>query len=181
MEDRKPPPPRNSSRTLAKVAVAVLVVIAITGIVLASLRGRGSPADTPVAADATQSAASAMTAPAAPPLATPAEEAAEAEAGPNKVAFAPGSAEVSEAAKTKLLRIAEGASKGKRAVKIAATVETGADGPKRMELARNRASAVRSVLEANQVPLGRMQIQIAEEALGSVTAKDANRIEVTLQ
>ncbi|MEO8311431.1 MAG: OmpA family protein [Caldimonas sp.] len=180
MEDRKPSPPRNSSRTWAKVAVAVLVVIAIAGIVLASLRGRGSPAETPVAVDATQPAASAMTA-APPALATPAEESAEADAGPNKVAFAPGSAEVSEAAKTKLMRIAEGASKGKRAVKIAATVETGADGPKRMELARNRASAVRSVLEANQVPLGRMQIQIAEEALGSVTAKDANRIEVTLK
>ncbi len=179
MEDRKPPLPRNSSRTLAKVAVAVLVVIAIAGIVLASLRGRGSPAETPVAADATRPAASAMTAP--PALATPAEESAEADAGPNKVVFAPGSAEVSEAAKTKLLRIAEGASKGKRAVMITAKVETGADSPKRMELARNRASAVRSVLEANQVPLGRMQIQIAEEALGVVSAKDANRVEVTLQ
>ena len=62
MDERQTPPTRNSSRTLAKVAVAVLVVIAIAGIVLATLRGRGTPAGAPAAADATQSAASAMTA-----------------------------------------------------------------------------------------------------------------------
>ena len=87
MDERQPLPTRNSSRTLAKIAVAALVVIAIAGIVLATLRPRGT-ADTPVAEGATQAASSAMTAP--PPLATASQVAAEAAAGPNQVAFAPG-------------------------------------------------------------------------------------------
>ncbi len=62
MDECQPPPTRNSSRTLAKVAVAVLVVIAIAGIVLGSLRGRGTPADTQAAADETPPAVPAMTA-----------------------------------------------------------------------------------------------------------------------
>jgi hypothetical protein len=62
MDERQPLPTRNSSRTLAKIAVAALVVIAIAGIVLANARGGGTPADTPVAADATHAAPSAMTA-----------------------------------------------------------------------------------------------------------------------
>ena len=42
MDERQPLPTRNSSRTLAKIAVAALVVIAIAGIVLATLRPRGT-------------------------------------------------------------------------------------------------------------------------------------------
>jgi hypothetical protein len=62
MDERQSPPTRNSSRTGAQIAVAAVVVIAIAGIVLATPRGRGTPADTPVAADATQAAPPAMTA-----------------------------------------------------------------------------------------------------------------------
>ncbi|MEO5844630.1 MAG: hypothetical protein ABIQ33_07280 [Caldimonas sp.] len=160
------------------VAVAVLVVVAIAGVVLASLKERGS-AVTPVAADATQPAASAMTA--APATASASEASADAEAGPNQVAFAPGSIEISFPATTKLIRIAESSGKGKRALNITGKVEAGPDSAKRMELARSRAFAVRGVLEAHEVPLGRMQIQIAEDPFGTVSAKEANLIEVTLR
>ena len=85
MDERKPPPTRNSSRTVALVAVAVLVVIAIAGIVLATLQ-RGLPAD--VAEDATRGASVPMTAASAAALA------AEAEARPNQVVFATDSARV---------------------------------------------------------------------------------------
>jgi outer membrane protein OmpA-like peptidoglycan-associated protein len=174
MDDRKPPPPRNSSRTLAMVAVAVLVVIAIAGIVLATLRQRGAPAaETPAVADATQAAASAMTA------AASAAVAAEAEAGPNQVVFAPDSDELSEPATAKLLRLADAAKKAKRPLVIAGKVEARPDRNQRMELAKRRAFAVRGVLETNGVPLSSMQIQIAEVPLGLVSANDANRIEVT--
>jgi len=61
MNERQPPPTRNPSRTLAKVGVAVLLVIAIAGIVLATLQ-KGLPPEGPVAADATQAAPPAMTA-----------------------------------------------------------------------------------------------------------------------
>ena len=62
MDESKPPPTRNSSRTLAQAAVVVLVVIAIAGIVLATLRRPTASADAPVVGDATPAASSAMTA-----------------------------------------------------------------------------------------------------------------------
>ena len=173
MDERQPPPTRNPSRTLAKIAVAVLVVIAIAGIVLATLRGRGAPADTPVAADATQPAASAMTAAAA------SAAAAEVEAGPNQVVFAPGSIELSDPATAKLQRIADAARKDKRDLVILAKVEARPDGAQQRVIAQNRTSAVRGVLETSGVPLGKMQIRIAEEALGLVSAKEANSVEVS--
>ncbi len=158
------------------VAVAVLVVIAIAGIVLATLRQRGAPAaETPAVADATQPASSPMTAAAMSASAA----AAETEAGPNQVVFAPGSVEISEPATTKLLRIADTARKDKRELVITAKVEARPDRAQQRELAQNRTFAVRGVLETNGVPLAKMQIRIAEEALGLVSAKDANRIEVT--
>jgi outer membrane protein OmpA-like peptidoglycan-associated protein len=175
MDVRKPPPPRNSSRTLAMFAVAVLVVIAIGGIVLASLRQQGAPADdTPVAADATQPAASAMTA------ATAAAVAAETAAGPNQVVFAPGSDQISEPAMAKLRKIADAASKDKRSLVITAKVESRPDRAQQRELAQKRTFAVRGVLEENQVLLARMQIHIKELALGEVPASEANRVEVSL-
>ena len=177
MNDRQASPPPNSSRTVAKYAVAVLVVIAIAGIVLATLRGRGTPADTPVAADATQPAASAMTGAASPAAASAA--AAEAAAAPNQVVFAPGSAEISEAGTTKLIRIADSQRKDKRELVITARVEQGPELEKRKALARDRGSAVRSVLETNGVPLARMRIMITDEAYGIVSAGEANRVEVT--
>ena len=170
MDDRSAPLPRNSSRTLAKIAVAALVVIAIAGIVLASLRGRGAaPAGTPaVVADATQPAASAMT------TTSRTVTQAEAEAGPNQVVFAPGSDEISEPGMVNLIRFAEDSRKVKRGmIVINAKVEAGLG---RMDLTQKRDFAVRSVLEANKLPLGNMQIKVEEVPLGSVTPAEANRV-----
>ncbi len=170
MDDRQPPPPpRNSSRTLAKIAVAALVVIAIAGIVLASLRGRSAaPESTPSVAEATQPAASAMTA------TDPAAVQAEAEAGPNGVVFAPESEELSEPATVKLIAFAEKERKVKRGmVVIVGKVEAGSG---KMELARKRAFAVRRVLEAHGLPLGNMQIRIEEAPLGTVSPSEAHRV-----
>jgi len=60
MDERQPLPTRNSSRTLAKIAVAALVVIAIAGIVLATAE-RGVSLEGRVAADPTQPAPRPMT------------------------------------------------------------------------------------------------------------------------
>jgi len=179
MDERQPPPTRNSSRTLAKIAVAVLVVIAIAGIVLATLRGRGTSADTQVAADPTQPAASPMTAEAA--SAAAAAVAADAEAGPNQIAFAPGSVELSEPATTKLVKLAEMAVKLKRTVTITAKFEASRpDQTKLQALAMTRASAVRSVLEQNKVQLTRMTTKTESRALGLVSANELNRVDVEL-
>jgi len=179
MNDRQAPPPPNSSRTVAKYAVAVLVVIAIAGIVLATLRPRGTPADTPDVADATQPAASPMTAEAA--SAAAAAVAADAEAGPNQIAFAPGSGELSEPATTKLLKLAEVAVKQKRTVTITAKFEASRpDQMKLQELAMKRTTAVRSVLEQNKVQLTRMTIKTESSPLGQASASELNRVDVEL-
>jgi len=60
MDERQPPPTRNSSRSRPGIAAAMLVLIAIAGIVLAPSRGPGALADTPVP-DATHAPPSAMT------------------------------------------------------------------------------------------------------------------------
>jgi outer membrane protein OmpA-like peptidoglycan-associated protein len=179
MDERQSPPTRNSSRTLAKIAVAVLVVIAIAGIVLATLRPRGTPAETSVAEGATQGASSAMTAP--PPMATASQVAAEAAAGPNQVAFAPGSDALSEPATTKLIKLADTAVTLKRSVTITAKFEvSGPDQAKLEALARTRAAAVRSVLEQNKVQLTRMTTKTVSKALGEASPSELNRVDIDL-
>jgi outer membrane protein OmpA-like peptidoglycan-associated protein len=181
MDERQPPPTRNSSRTLAKIAVAVLVVIAIAGIVLATLRGRGPSVDTPVAADSTQGAASSPTAGGANAAATAGAVAGEAEAGPNQVAFAPGSDALSEPATTKLMKLADAAVKQKRAVTITAKFEASRpDQQKLQALAMTRAAAVRSVLEQNKVQLTRMTTKTVSRAYGEASASELNRVDVEL-
>jgi len=170
MDERKPPPTRNSSRTVALVAVAVLVVIAIAGIVLATLQ-RGLPAD--VAEDATRGASVPMTAASAAALA------AEAEARPNQVVFATDSARVSTAATAKLSLLAEKAKQDKQSLTIVGKVEGAAAGkPEHIQLARERTTAVRGVLETNGIPLSRMETRIEGLPAGVLSAKDANRIDV---
>jgi len=182
MDERQPPPPRNSSRTVAKIAVAVLVVIAIAGIVLATLRGRGAPADTPVAADSTQGAAASPTAAGASATgATAAAVAAEAEAGPNQVAFPPGSDALSEPATAKLMKLADAAVKQKRAVTITAKFEASRPDQQKLEaLAMTRAAVVRSVLEQNKVQLTRMTTKTVSRAYGEASAGELNRVDVEL-
>jgi outer membrane protein OmpA-like peptidoglycan-associated protein len=172
MDDRQASPTRNSSRTVAKYAVAVLVVIAIAGIVLAIVQ-RGPPAEGSVASDATQPASAPMTA------ASKAVAAAEAEARPNEVVFAPDSAQLSSTARAKLLGIAEKAKADKQPLTIIGRVEPAPDGKEqRTQLARKRAIAVRGVLEENGIPLSRIETRIEGMASGLAAVKGANRIEV---
>ena len=142
------------------------MVIAIAGIVLATLRGGAPSVDTPVAADSTQGAASSPTAGGANAAVTAAAVAAEAAAGPNQVAFAPGSDALSEPATTKLMKLADTAVKQKRAVTITAKFEASRpDQQKLQALAMTRAAAVRSPLEQNRVQLSRMTTKTVEPGL----------------
>ena len=159
------------------VAVAVLVVIAIAGIVLASLRGQSASGDAATAADATQATAAAMTAAASGAAAAEAA----AGAGADQIVFAPLSAQLSEAGVAKLARVAEAARKENRTVVIASKIEARADRVEQMELAKKRAFAVRLALEAKGVQLGTMRIEIGEMPTGLVTAGEANRVDVALR
>jgi outer membrane protein OmpA-like peptidoglycan-associated protein len=174
MDDRQALPARNSSRTLAMIAVAVLVVIAIAGIV-AGVRSRASPDTAAAAPDATHARAPGMT-PVDPALA-----AAETAAGPNAVVFAPESDEISDTSEAKLERIAGTAKKNKPMVVIAGHVEARPDRVEQMALAQKRVIAVRSALEQHGVPLGTIRVEIAEMPLGTVPASEANRVDVALR
>ena len=174
MEQRQPPPLRNPSRTMAKAAVAVLIVIAIAGFVLAGLKSRTAAPGEPAVTDATQEAV--------PPLTVAASAPGE-EAGvpANQISFAAASDRLSEASAAKVVLIAEKAKKGHLRIAITSDVEARADRAEQIDLARRRAMAIRQVLETNGVPLGTMRIEIHEVPTGAVVAAGLNRLVLALQ
>jgi outer membrane protein OmpA-like peptidoglycan-associated protein len=108
--------------------------------------------------------------------------AADTQAGPNQVAFAPGSDELSEPATTKLMKLAETAVRLKRTVTITAKFEASRpDQAKLQDLAMKRAAAVRSVLEQNKVLLARMTTRTVSKAYGEATASELNRVEIDVK
>src|SRR3982751_807054 len=157
------------------VAVAVLIVIAIAGIVLAGLRSRAPASGAAAGSESTPERGAPLTSAAA--SASPEEVA----AGPNQIIFASSSDQISEPAEDKLVRLARAAKKENRGVTIASRIEAGSDRTVKVDLATKRLNAVRQVLQNNGVQLGRMRIQISELPLGSVPAAEANRVEVVLQ
>jgi len=177
MPDRKASSKSNSSRTVAKVAVAVLIVIAIAGFLLAGLRSRSPAPGQAEGSDATPEAASSMTGAAASGPAV-AEDAA---GGPTGVVFAPNSDRLSAGAAAKVQRLAETARKEHRTVSIQAKIEARSDRAEQMALARKRTVAVRQVFEAGGISLGTMQIEISELPAGLVPPAVADRVEVVFR
>ena len=173
MPDRKSSSTSNSSRTAAKVAVAVLIVIAIAGFVLAGLKGAKLAPEQVAAADPTQEPAVAPTAGAAP--AAPAAPDEPAVPG-HIVAFPPSSANLGEKELAKVRTMAETAKKKNREVQIVSTAEASQFG-----LAQQRANLVRQTLEQGGVPLARMTIKISQVPQGTVSATEANRVAMVLQ
>ena len=170
MPDRKSSSTRNSSRTAAKFAVAVLIVIAVAGFVLAGLKARKSAPEQVAAAEATQEPAASPTAPA---TAAPADEPA---VPSHIVAFAPASSNLPEKELAKVRTMAETAKKKNREVQIVSTAEAS-----QFALAQQRANLVRQTLEQGGVPLARMTIKISQVPQGTVSATEANRVAMVLQ
>jgi outer membrane protein OmpA-like peptidoglycan-associated protein len=175
MPDRKASPPSNSSRTVAKVAVAILIVIAVAGFVLAGLRAGTASPEQAAAADATQEPAAQPTG-AVAPVAAAAASAEEAAVPPNMVAFAPSSTKLSDKELAKVRTMAETAKTKSRAVEIISTVEESQFG-----LAQQRATVIRQTLVDGGVPLARMSIKISRVPQGAISATDANRLLIVLQ
>jgi outer membrane protein OmpA-like peptidoglycan-associated protein len=174
MPDRKSSSTSNSSRTVAKVAVAVLIVIAIGGFVLAGLKSGKSAPEQAVAADSTQEPAVAPTTGAAPAAAAAAASAEATELPSHIVAFAPSAANLSEKELAKVRTMAETAKKKNRAIEIVSTVEESQFG-----LAQQRVSLVRQTLVDNGVPLTRMSTQVSKVAHGAAT--EANFVAMNLK
>ncbi len=150
-------------------AVAVLIVIAIAGIVLASLR-RAPPADAGAVTDSTQASAPAPTA------AAPGNDGA-----PNEVIFAAASDQLTPAAQAKLALFAEQAKKDGRPVVVATQIEANAQRAENMDLAKRRAYKVRSALVTGGVAVGVLRIEVAELPAGGVPAAAAQRVEVHIR
>jgi outer membrane protein OmpA-like peptidoglycan-associated protein len=172
MDERKTPAPRIASRTAVMVAVAVLIVIAIAGIVLASLR-RAGPADVATSPDSTQASAPALTG--AAPTAT-------AEDGkPNEVIFDATSDQLSAGAQAKMSVLAAKAKKDARTVVVKAQIEANAQRVQSMDLAKRRAFNVRTALTNGGVSLGMMRIEVTELPNGLLPPSAAHRVEVDLR
>ena len=168
---------RMSLQALAKFTVAVLVLIAIAGFVLATIRGR-NVSGVSVSTPSTAGVPATMTTAARP---TEDEIRAETDAGPNGLVFAPNSDQISDRAAAKLEHLAIAARDAKRAVTIGAKIEIRGDRSDQMELAKKRTFAVRSALNAQGIPLGTISIHIDEMPKGLLPSKQANRVEVALR
>lgn len=164
----------NASRKVAMVAVAVLVVIAIAGFVLATVRARGGAADPSVLAASTQSAEPPMTEASAIALA-------ELRAGPDRVVFAPGSDALSEPATAKIQRFAENVPKDGRLMWVITKIENRGDQKEQMELARKRAYAVRGVLLGSGVPGAVLRVEVSIMPKGLLLPADVDRAELAVR
>jgi OmpA family protein len=174
MDDPRPAPPRNASRTWVIALVALLIVVAIAGIVLAGLRGRSAGAVPGSPPSPTQQGGDATTAP-APAVA------AEAGAGPNQLAFASASDTLTPISLKKISDVAQAATKESHSVLIEARLEAGSAREQRMEMAKKRADAVRKALQAGGVSVNVIKVQISELPPGLVPPLDADRVELSMK
>jgi len=161
------PVQRNSSRTLVVAAVALLIVIAIAGIVLAGRSGAPTPA--------------AASTGAAAPAATTQPEANGPTSGPNEVVFAPGSDKLPVQSSESIASFSEGARGVGGMVRMTARYLTGENKARDLELAKSRTSAVRHALQSNGLKAEQMQVELVEMPAGALNAKDANRVEMALR
>lgn len=157
----------NSSRTVVIAAVALLIVIAIAGIVLAGRYGTPAPGAATPAATA--------------PTASTQPEASGPTSGPNEVVFAPGSDKLPTQSSESIARFSEGARGVGGMVRMTARYLTGANKAKDLELAKARTAAVRHALQSNGVKAEQMQVELVEMPAGALSAKDADRVEMALR
>ena len=174
MDETKPAPPRNSSRTLVIALVAVLIVIAIAGIVLAGLRGRSAVTGSTSPSSPTQQVDTAPTA-APPPI--PAEVGVK----PNQLGFAKASDTLSGASLKKIADVAQVATKESHTVVVAAQFEAGSGREQRMDIAKKRTEAVRKALQASGLSVNVIKVTISELPAGLVSALDADRLEINMK
>ncbi len=174
MDEPKTAPPRNPSRTLVIALVAVLIVVAIAGIVLASLRGRSAGTQPASLSSPTQQGEPAPTA-ASPPV--PAEVG----STPNQLGFAKGSDMLTPIVLKKISDVALAAKKENHSVVVTAQLEAGSGREQRMEMAKKRADAVRKALQAAGVSVNVIKVQISELPPGLVPPLDADRIELGMK
>jgi outer membrane protein OmpA-like peptidoglycan-associated protein len=160
------PAQRHASRTVVIAAVALLIVIAVAGIVLAGRYSTPAPAG----------AAPAPTA----PVASTQPEATGPTSAPNEVLFAAGSDRLTAQSSESVARFSESARTAGGMVRVTARYATGENKAKDVTLAKARAAVVRHALQANGLKPESMQVELIEMPAGGMNDKDANRVDLSL-
>lgn len=157
----------NTSRTLAIVAVVVLVAIAIAGIVLEQRKTAAGPT--------TQANGPGMTPPAPPPPLYP--------SGPNEILFVVDSEELPPGALDKIARIVQASktdAKPKTFV-VSTQVESPSGTDSAMALARRRGQVIHLALEADGVPSPTILTQTSQTSPGLVAPQRANMYKIEVR
>jgi len=168
MDDPRLRARRTSTRTLAIVAAAALIAIAVAGIVIAVLRGQSKASDVLMTAPGSASGASAPRSPRG--------------AGDlNHIVFAPDSDQLSPAAVDQIREMAESTKDATSAIVLAGKIESASDRAARMDLAKKRITVVRRELQGHGIAPGRLRVEVSEYPVGRVPPREADIIEMTLR
>jgi len=166
-------PHSGATRTVAVIAVGVLIVVAIAGIVLASRQtGSGDP----------EVAAVAPVAPVASvalPGSTPSAASAPTPRVENVLIFSAGSDRLPADASEKIARLVESVRSEASSVRVTARFAAGADRARDQELAKRRTAAVHRELLAGGIPGPRLQVELIEVPAGSLPESAVDRLEMS--
>ena len=165
MDDLRLRARRTSSRTLATVAAAALIAIAVAGIVIAVLRGQSKASDVLMTAPGSASGASA---PKSPQYA----------GDLNHIVFAPDSDQLSPAAVPHIKQMAESTKDATSVIVLSGKIESASDRTARMDLAKKRITVVRRALQSHGMEPGRLRVEVAEYPVGVVPPREADIIEM---
>lgn len=165
-------PPPTLSRTLAIVAVAVLLAIAVGGIVVSVWRSRsqgGGGGGDAVATEAQPASAARVARPPHHP------------GDPYMIAFAADSDQLSADAADQVVEMAESAKDAKNAIVLSGKIEMTADHAARMALVKKRINAISRVLMAQGIAPGRLRIEVAEYPVGRIRPGEADSVEMNVR
>jgi len=156
------------SRTLAIVAVAVLLTIAVGGIVVSVWRARSQGGD-----------AVATEAQAASPASRPRPK--HHPGDPYHIVFAGNSDQLSPDAVDQISEMAESAKSSTAAIVLSGKVETTADRAARMALVKKRIYAVTRALISNGIEPGRLRVEVAEYPVGRIRPEEADVVQLDVR
>jgi len=159
---------RNPSHTAILFIAAALIAVAIAGIVLSGRKAT----DPATSAAAPASAAAPMTA-ASTTLAAPTEPTA-----PDEVIFAAGSDKMPPGAADTVSRFVQTVRTEGKTIRISARYLTGANKVQGLELAKARAGAVRHAVVADGMTGDKIRVELVEVPAGTLSERDANRIQL---
>ncbi|MDB5743657.1 MAG: OmpA/MotB domain protein [Polaromonas sp.] len=170
----------DSPQRVALFLVFGLVALVVASVLAFGVNHRGAPA-TRLAANTSGTATAALAS--SPSIAAQAASDAasvKVEQGVVKFYFASGKADLPAAANQALADVVSGAQAGRKLV-ISGFHDATGNAAQNAELAKQRALAVRSALQASGVPEGQIELRKPEQVVMTSSAAEARRVEISLQ